>query len=113
MTKSEQLRGLVAATHGDQTAKIHPLAARLELAAWFIANADHFAQLEAENERLRGGWNAGVEAAAKTLEDDAQLCDCSAHSEGECACGAWCEWKSITSARAVEIVRNLTQGENL
>jgi len=22
--------------------------------------------------------------------------------------GAWCEWKSITSARAIEIVRNLT-----
>ena len=53
------------------------------------------------------GYEAGVEAAAKALEADARLCDCSAYEEGECACGAWCEWKSIPSARAVEIVREL------
>ncbi len=44
------------------------------------------------------------ERCIKAIEDDAQLCDCFAHSESECACGAWCEWKSITSARAVEII---------
>jgi hypothetical protein len=51
------------------------------------------------------GRIAGMEQAAEALEADALTCDCFAHSEGECACGAWCEWKSITSARAVEIVR--------
>ena len=45
------------------------------------------------------------ELDAQLIEADAKLCDCSAHSEGECACGAWCESKSITSARAAEIIR--------
>lgn len=49
----------------------------------------------------------GVDAAAKALEADAQLCDCHAHSEDECACGAWCEWKTVPMHRAVEIVRAL------
>ena len=55
------------------------------------------------------GYEAGVEAAAKALKADAKLCDCSAYEEGECACGAWCEWKSIPSARAIEIVRALQE----
>jgi len=55
----------------------------------------------------RAAFNAGIEAAAKALEEDAKLCDCAALEERECGCGAWCEWKSITSARAVEIVRGL------
>jgi len=50
---------------------------------------------------------AAIEECAKALKADAKLCDCSAYEAGECACGAWCEWKSITSARAVEIVREL------
>lgn len=58
--------------------------------------------------RWQRGFNLGVEEAAKALEADAKLCDCAALEERECSCGAWCEWKSITSARAVEIVRNLT-----
>ena len=53
------------------------------------------------------GFRAGVEASAKALEADAQLCDCHARSEGECAWGAWDDNKSITSARAVQIVREL------
>lgn len=48
-----------------------------------------------------------IEECAKALEADARLCDCFAYEEGECACGAWYEWKSIPSARAVEIVRKL------
>jgi hypothetical protein len=55
------------------------------------------------------GFNSGVEEAAKALEADAMKCDCAAREERECACGAWCEWKSITSARAVEIVRSLVK----
>jgi hypothetical protein len=55
--------------------------------------------------KYQQGFNSGVEEAAKALEADAKLCDCAALEERECACGAWCEWKSITSARAVEIVR--------
>ena len=55
----------------------------------------------------QAGYEAGVDAAAKALEEDAKLCDCFAFEENECACGAWCDYKSITSARAVEIVREL------
>lgn len=55
----------------------------------------------------QAGYDAGIEAAAKALEDDAKKCDCFARNEGECGCGAWCEWKSITSQRAIEIVRAL------
>ena len=55
--------------------------------------------------RLATAERDTLERAAEALEADAKLCDCHAFSEGECACGAWCEWKSITSARAVEIVR--------
>jgi hypothetical protein len=59
--------------------------------------------------RWQKGFNSGVEEAAKALEADAMKCDCFAREERECGCGAWCEWKSITSARAVEIVRALQQ----
>lgn len=55
----------------------------------------------------QAGYEAGVEAAAKALKADAKLCDCAALDERECACGAWGDYKSITSARAVEIVRAL------
>lgn len=48
---------------------------------------------------------AVIGECAKALEADAKLCDCFARNEGECGCGAWCEWKSITSQRAIEIVR--------
>ena len=60
----------------------------------------------------QAGYAAGVEAAAKALEADAMKCDCAALEERECACGAWCEWKSITSARAVEIVRAVIKKAN-
>jgi len=55
----------------------------------------------------QSGYEAGIEAAINALEADAKLCDCFARSEPECACGAWADYKTITSARAVEIVRNL------
>lgn len=66
-----------------------------------------------ENDYLVGCFHKAIIAAeaaqrerdAQLIEADAKLCDCSARSEGECACGAWCEWKSITSARAAEIIR--------
>lgn len=53
------------------------------------------------------GYDAGIEAAANALEADARLCDCAARKDCECACGAWDDYKSITSSRAVEIVRSL------
>jgi hypothetical protein len=56
----------------------------------------------------QSGYDAGIEAAANALEADARLCDCFAHEENECACGSWADYKTITSARAVEIVRDLT-----
>ena len=63
----------------------------------------------AEQEAARLGIIEGLEMAAKALQDDAKLCDCSAYEESECACGAWCEWKTIPSHRAVEIVRGLIE----
>lgn len=60
----------------------------------------------------QAGYEAGVEAAAKALEADARLCDCAALEDRECACGAWDDYKSITSARAVEIVRALQGKKN-
>lgn len=57
----------------------------------------------------QAGYEAGVEASAIALEADAKKCDCFARNEGECGCGAWCEWKSITSQRAIEIVRALKE----
>lgn len=57
----------------------------------------------------QAGYEAGVEAAAKALLADARLCDCAALEANECACGAWDDYKSITSARAVEIVRALQE----
>jgi hypothetical protein len=35
------------------------------------------------------------ERAVAWLRDDAQLCDCAAHSDSECACGAWDDWKTV------------------
>ena len=60
----------------------------------------------------QAGYEAGVEAAAKALEADAKLCDCFAFEEDECCCGAWNDYKDITSARAVEIVRELKEKAN-
>jgi hypothetical protein len=57
----------------------------------------------------QSGYDAGIEAAINVLKADAKKCDCFARNEGECGCGAWCEWKSITSARAVELVRALRE----
>jgi hypothetical protein len=59
--------------------------------------------------RWQKGFNSGVEEAAKALEADAIKCDCAALEERECACGAWNDYKTITSARAVEIVRALQE----
>ena len=64
------------------------------------------ARIVAQRHREKG-FEAGIDAAINALEADAKKCDCFALEERECGCGAWCEWKSITSARAVEIVREL------
>ena len=73
---------------------------------------EHIRRMIAEPDALsrwQKGFNSGVEEAAKALEADAMKCDCAALEERECGCGAWCEWKSITSARAVELVRALQE----
>jgi hypothetical protein len=69
----------------------------------------NIAQTDEPLSRWQKGFNSGVEEAAKALEADAMKCDCAALEERECACGAWCEWKSITSARAIEIVRAIKE----
>ena len=50
-----------------------------------------------------------LEEAAKALEDDAKLCDCFAHSESECGCGAWNDYKTVPMERAVALVRALKE----
>ena len=55
------------------------------------------------------GYEAGVEAAAKALKDDAKKCDCFARMEVECGCGAWDDNKTITSERAIGIIRALQE----
>ena len=65
------------------------------------------AEIERLREALKIARDAGIEAAANALEADAKKCDCFAYEENECACGAWADYKTITSARAVEIVRAL------
>lgn len=57
----------------------------------------------------RAGYEDGVQACVWALEADAKLCDCAALEANECACGAWDDYKSITSDRAVEIVRALQE----
>ena len=57
----------------------------------------------------RAAFNAGIEAAAKALQDDAEKCDCFARMEVECGCGAWDDNKLITSQRAIELVRALQE----
>ncbi len=55
---------------------------------------------------LAQGVAMGIEAAVQWAKDDAKICDCSAHSEGECACGAWCEWKTVPM---VWVAQNLAE----
>ncbi len=55
----------------------------------------------------QSGYDAGIEAAINALEADAMKCDCFAFEEDECGCGAWWDYKTIKSERAVEIVRAL------
>jgi hypothetical protein len=57
--------------------------------------------------KWQSGYDAGIEAAANALKADANKCDCAALEERECACGAWWDYKTIKSERAVEIVRAL------
>ena len=87
-------------TNEEQLAKV---AAIIEADREEVAEQERAAIVAEE----RAAFNAGIEAAAKALEADAKLCDCAALEERECACGAWNDYKTITSARAVEIVRGL------
>ena len=90
---------------------------KLALSESFERVAKVAKEREAFNEQMtkdpaaewQAGYEAGIRASANALEADAKKCDCFARNEGECGCGAWCEWKSITSARAVEIVRALKE----
>jgi hypothetical protein len=44
------------------------------------------------------------------LRDDAATCDCFARSEGECACGAWSDYKRVLET---DIADRLECGEHL
>lgn len=106
--KANRSKAMTEPNPADMTARqiANQVCENWEIAAftqeWAIARDAAIAALQQSR-------SAVIEECAAALEVDAQLCDCAAHSEGECACGAWCEWKTITSARAVEIVRALSQ----
>lgn len=53
----------------------------------------------------QAAFNAGLERAAVILEEDAKLCDCFARAEGECACGAWDDYKTAPIERMVDLIR--------
>ena len=57
----------------------------------------------------QAGYEAGIEASINALEADAKLCDCFARMEVECGCGAWDDNKTITSERAIGIIRALQE----
>ena len=39
------------------------------------------------------------------IEADAKTCDCFARSDGECACGAWDDYKQVSLARVIDILK--------
>ncbi len=51
-----------------------------------------------------------VENIVERIKADAKLCDCFARSEGECACGAWDDHKSVPLYRVIEIIANRGDG---
>jgi hypothetical protein len=53
----------------------------------------------------QAAYAAGLERAAVILEEDAKLCDCFARAEGECACGAWDDYKTAPIERMVDLIR--------
>ena len=89
---------------------------RTGLAIKFSINASLQALLEAFARHrtaahaagLAEGVALGIEAAAKWAKDDAKTCDCSAYSESECACGAWCQWKTVPMHRVIEALSALS-----
>jgi hypothetical protein len=43
-------------------------------------------------------------AVVAWLRREDKLCDCAAHSEGECACGAWWDWKTVTVNSIIDAI---------
>lgn len=58
----------------------------------------------AQKEAYERGRREERAAIIKKVTDDAGQCDCSAREEGECACGAWCDWKMVPMYRVIEII---------
>ena len=50
-----------------------------------------------------------LDVAADALDADAKLCDCFARSEGECACGAWDDYKTAPVESMAALVRQLKE----
>ena len=56
------------------------------------------------------GKRAGMERAAEIAEADNKLCDCHAHSESECACGAWWDSKQVSPLSIAQAIRSENDG---
>lgn len=59
---------------------------------------------------LAAGKRAGMERAAEIAEEDDKLCDCHAHSESECACGAWWGSKQVSPLAIAQAIRSENDG---
>ncbi len=66
--------------------------------------------LEFGERQHSAGERRATAAIVAWLRDDAAKCDCFAHSEGECACGAWSDYKRVLET---DIADRLECGEHL
>jgi hypothetical protein len=75
---------------------------------WSVSHSPAVVKDAAYSAGLAEGVKLGIKAATKWAKNDAKLCDCSAYSEGECACGAWCDWKTVPMHRVIEAMEALS-----
>jgi hypothetical protein len=80
--------------------------------SWFGSGIDEWAVTEVRPDAIAVIRTAApliLDMAADALEADAELCDCFARSEGECACGAWDDYKTAPVENMVALVRQLKE----
>lgn len=72
--------------------------------------ADDHLYIEVCHAMFLAGKRAGMERAAEIAEADNKLCDCHAHSESECACGAWWDSKQVSPLSIAQAIRSENDG---
>jgi hypothetical protein len=80
--------------------------------SWFGSGIDEWAVAEVRPDVIaviRAVAPMILDMAADALEADAKLCDCFAREEGECACGAWDNYKTAPVESMVALIRQLKE----